>query len=139
MSFTGAKLALFLGAKLVVILRDDNPDIPFPAYWDLPGGGREGDETPKACALRETQEEIGLTLEEIDIVWAREYQTDAERTWFFAAHLPDSAIDEIRLGDEGQRWEMMAAEDYCAHPKAVPNFRVRLQEYLDAKSVEIWE
>ena len=57
MSFSGAKLALFLGADLLVIKRDDRPDIPYPGYWDLPGGGREGDETPQACALRETYEE----------------------------------------------------------------------------------
>ena len=56
MSFDGAKLALFLGKDLVVILRDDKPDIPYPAHWDLPGGGREGAETPEACALRETYE-----------------------------------------------------------------------------------
>ncbi|MBT8155058.1 NUDIX hydrolase [Epibacterium ulvae] len=139
MSFTGAKLALFLGQKLVVILRDDKPDIPFPAFWDLPGGGREGDESAKACALRETHEEIGLELEELDIVWAREYRGEAETSWFFAAHLPEDEISKIQLGDEGQRWEMMTPEDYCAHPKAVPNFKLRLQEYLDAKSVEIWD
>lgn len=139
MSFTGAKLALFLGQKLVVILRDDKPDIPFPAYWDLPGGGREGDESAKACALRETHEEIGLELEELDIVWWREYTSGAETTWFFAAHLPESRMSEVRLGDEGQCWQMMTPEEYCAHPKAVPNFKRRLQEYLDAKSVELWD
>lgn len=139
MSFTGAKLALFLGQKLVVILRDDTPDIPYPDYWDLPGGGREGEETPKACALRETQEELGIALEELDIVWSREYRTDSAVSWFFAAHLPEARMDEICLGDEGQRWEMWTPEAYVKHPKAVPNFRSRLQEYLDAKSVDIWD
>ena len=44
MVFSGAKLALFLGADLLVIRRDMRPDIPFPGHWDLPGGGREGEE-----------------------------------------------------------------------------------------------
>ncbi|WP_366141375.1 hypothetical protein [uncultured Shimia sp.] len=37
--FHGAKLALFVRSRLVTILRDDKPDIPWPAHWDLPGGG----------------------------------------------------------------------------------------------------
>ena len=60
MTFHGAKLALFLGADIVSILRDDIEQIPFPDYWDLPGGGREGSELPVECALRETHEEVGV-------------------------------------------------------------------------------
>jgi len=68
MSFSGAKLALFLGVDLLVILRDDRPDIPYPGHWDFPGGGREGQETPEACALRETREEVGLVLRPSELV-----------------------------------------------------------------------
>ncbi|WP_342667060.1 NUDIX domain-containing protein [Leisingera methylohalidivorans] len=52
--FSGVKLALFLGRDRLVILRDGAPDIPYPGYWDLPGGRREGRKSPEACALRET-------------------------------------------------------------------------------------
>ncbi|WP_323776898.1 hypothetical protein [Leisingera sp.] len=38
--FSGAKLTLFLGRDLLVILRDDAPDILYPGHWDLLGGGR---------------------------------------------------------------------------------------------------
>ena len=60
--FSGAKIALFMGDDLLVIKRDDKPDIPYPGHWDLPGGGREGDETPELCALREAREEAQLVL-----------------------------------------------------------------------------
>ena len=36
--FHGAKLALFVGDKLAVILRGDKPNIPSPNHWDMPGG-----------------------------------------------------------------------------------------------------
>ncbi len=138
MEFRGAKLAVFLGQKLLVILRDDKPDIPFPAHWDLPGGGREGTETPQQCALRETEEEVGLKLEEIDILWSRAYTCETHTAWFFVTRLPADMEAEIRFGDEGQRWALMDPEDYCNHPMAVPDFRSRLRDYLDEKSVEIW-
>ena len=56
MAFEGAKIALYLGDRLVVIQRDDRPDIPFPGFWDLPGGGREAGETPFECVRRECGE-----------------------------------------------------------------------------------
>ena len=50
--FQGCKIALFCGDKLLVILRDDKENIPWPNMWELPGGGREGDESPFDCAAR---------------------------------------------------------------------------------------
>ena len=51
--FIGAKLALFLGDHLVIILRDNIPNIPWPGRLDLPGGAREGNESPKpACCAK---------------------------------------------------------------------------------------
>ncbi|MDE4173907.1 NUDIX hydrolase [Phaeobacter sp. PT47_59] len=130
MSFSGAKLALFLGSQIVVILRDDKPDIPYPGHWDLPGGGREGHETPEDCALRETEEEIGLRLGPRDLSWARHYQRPRGRVWFFVSHQPVALASAIRLGSEGQRWALMAPQDYCAHPLAVPHFTTQLAQYL---------
>lgn len=128
--FAGSKLALFLGSDLLVILRDDKPDIPWPGYWDLPGGGREGEETPIDCALRETQEEVGLSLAPEDVTWGTSYLRPNGRVWFFAAHLPALRVDQVRLGDEGQEWRLMAPRDYCAHPLAVPHFAEQLSHYL---------
>ncbi|MBY6066558.1 NUDIX hydrolase [Leisingera aquaemixtae] len=133
--FAGAKLAVFLGQDLLVIQRDDKPDIPYPGHWDLPGGGREGLESPEDCALRETQEEVGLVLKPDVLIWSRAYQRPHGRVWFFAAHLPAAAAGEIRFGNEGQGWALMAPEAYCTHQLAVPHFADRLREYLMARPV----
>ena len=87
MSFSGAKLALFLGSDLLVIKRDDKPDIPYPGYWDLPGGGREADESPEDCALRETFEEVSLTIPKTELSWSKSYQRARGRVWFFVRKL----------------------------------------------------
>ncbi|ANP36867.1 MULTISPECIES: NUDIX hydrolase [Rhodobacterales] len=130
MTFSGAKLALFLGQKIVVILRDDKPDIPYPGHWDLPGGGREQEESPEVCALRETEEEIGLQLAPSDLVWSRRYSRPRGYVWFFVSHQPAGLVSDIRLGSEGQRWALMDPREYCEHPLAVPHFAEQLSGYL---------
>lgn len=130
MEFSGAKLALFLGDDLLVIRRDDRPDIPWPDHWDLPGGGREGDESPQECALRETWEEVGLSLRPDDIVWSNSYRRPHGIVWFFAAHRPAGLSHLIRFGSEGQCWQLMPPVEYCDHPMAVPHFASQLRLYL---------
>jgi len=127
----GAKLALFLGDELVVIERDATPGLLWAGYWDLPGGGREGDETPLECVLRETREEIGLALDPKLISWGRCYSTSSgDRSWFFLARAPRALADEIIFGDEGQGWALWSAERFLAHDMAVPQFKPRLRDAL---------
>lgn len=130
--FSGAKLALFLGNDLLVIQRDDKPDIPYPGHWDLPGGGREGRESPEACALRETSEEVGLRLSASALSWSCAYLRPRGWVWMFASHQPAALAQEVRLGDEGQSWALMSPQNYCAHPLAVPHFAEQLRAYLAA-------
>jgi len=128
--FQGAKLALFVGKHLVTILRDDRPDIPWPAHWDLPGGGREGTETGVECVLRETHEELSLLIPDTALTWGRLYERKRLNFWFFAAQLPEAAATEIQLGTEGRRYELIDPRDYLTRDKAIPQFQERLGHYL---------
>ncbi|MEM9854622.1 MAG: NUDIX hydrolase [Pseudomonadota bacterium] len=129
--FIGAKVALFLGERLAVILRDEDRDIPWPGWWDFPGGGREGAETPEDVALRETLEELGIALKRSDFVWKRRAMTSTgQPTFFFVARLPAQAARRVRFGDEGQRWELWTPSEFFAHPRAIPHFKERLAAYL---------
>jgi 8-oxo-dGTP diphosphatase len=130
MPFHGAKLALYLGNKLVVILRDIREDIPFPGHWDLPGGGREGDELPLQCALRETKEELGLDVSPGFVTWGQSFLEGERRKWFFVAGLPEIAVRDIVFGDEGLGWQLMDEVAFLRHPRAVPQFQSRLEVYI---------
>lgn len=133
--FSGAKIAVLSDGKLLIYQRDDKPTIPWPALWDLPGGGREGEETPVQCALRETHEEFGLTLDPAAIVWTRVYPGQGLNgldTWFFVAQVPSVIFSQVAFGDEGQRWEVSTVEDFLARTDAIVHLQQRLREFLSA-------
>ena len=127
--FVGCKAALFCDDALLTYLRDDKPGLPWAAKWDLPGGGREGGETPEACLLREVHEEFGLILAADRLLWRRRWPSmlDASRSsYFFAGRITAVEIAAIRFGDEGQYWQMMRVADYLAHPHGIPELQRRV-------------
>lgn len=134
--FIGAKIALVCRAQLVAYRRDDIPAIPWPGLWDLPGGGREGAETPAECALREVEEEFGLALAPERVRWCRRYpgMLDPERwSYFLAAEISPAEVAAIRFGEEGQYWQMMSIEDFLALPDAISHLQQRLSDYLSGR------
>lgn len=131
--FGGAKLALYLGSRLAVILRDATPGLIFADHWDLPGGGREGEETPQECALRECHEELGLVVPASAICWGRAFREEAVAKWFFVAKMPEAAIDDVVFGDEGQAWDLMEEREFLNHEKAVPAFQDRLALWVSER------
>jgi 8-oxo-dGTP diphosphatase len=127
--FSGTKIALLHGEQTLVYLRDDKPWIPFPGMWDLPGGGREGDEDPVACVLREVSEEFGITLAAGDVkLLQRHASTRGGLDGYFCVGQIDAThIASIQFGDEGQRWQLMPIAQFVSHPNAVPHLKSRLK------------
>ena len=135
--FVGCKAAFFCGSEVLTYLRDEKPGLPWPALWDLPGGGREAGESPEACLLRELREEFGLSLPPDRLLWHRSFpaMTDASRSsYFFAGRISADDIAAIRFGDEGQYWQMMDRATFCAHPQGIPTLQDRAAEAWAALS-----
>ncbi len=134
--FHGCKVALFQDDKILVFLRDDLPEIESPGMWDLPGGGREGLESPEQCVLRELQEEFGLRFGEERLTYKRQYfrEYQGRTAYFFAGQISQAEIDAIEFGDEGQYWKLMKIESYLVDPKSVPRHVQRLKHYLEAEA-----
>lgn len=135
MDFVGAKAALICGGAILCCLRDDHPGLRYPAWWDLPGGGREGGESPADCLLRELDEEFGLCLPPARLLWARAYpgMTDHRRTaWFFGGMLAPAEVQAIRFGTEGQSWRMMPLAEFLSHDRVIPAMRARVRDYVSS-------
>lgn len=133
--FSGSKIALFCGGKVIAYLRDDFAHIPFPGMWDLPGGAREGAETPVECALREVAEEFEIALSPDQVTWMRHYPGDgAAGHWFLVGEVTPEQVAAISFGSEGQAWRMMDPAAFVACETAVPPLRARLAAYLAARA-----
>ena len=86
-------------SKVLLLLRDDKPTIPYPNMWDVPGGHVDDGETPEQCIVREMKEEMDLTLEEFERLSVMEFTDRVEYTFWKRANLD---IEKIDL-QEGQR------------------------------------
>lgn len=133
MSFMGAKAAFVCEGAILTYLRDDTPGLRFANWWDLPGGGREGDESAEDCLLREMHEEFGLRLGRDRLIWARAFPgmiDHRQEAWFFGGHLRPAEIAAIRFGSEGQRWEMVPLPEFWTRDRVVPAMRARARAFL---------
>ena len=136
MEFSGCKIALICDDKLLTILRDDISTIPWPNMWEVPGGGREGEETPFECVQREVLEELGLKLEEADIVWAKDYQgmlNPDKTSIFMVGTITQEDFASIVFGDEGQAYQMMDVNQFLSDDKVIPQLQARVRDYLEDK------
>jgi 8-oxo-dGTP diphosphatase len=88
--------------QILLVLRDDLPDLPYANMWDVPGGHVEQNETPEECIVREIQEEMNLVIDEFKLFSVSNFTDRVEYTFWTRA---DFDINDIELA-EGQkiRW-----------------------------------
>ena len=132
--FTGCKIALFCDDRILTILRDDKSNIPWPNTWELPGGGREGDESSFECAAREVYEELGIHLTEDCLLWSKVYPSmlfEGKESVFLVGKLAQEQFDSIVFGDEGQGYKLMNIDEFLGSDKVVPQLQDRVRDYLE--------
>ena len=132
--FTGCKIALICEGQILTILRDDKETIPYPNMWDLPGGGREGNETPFECVAREVYEELSIQLSKEDIIWSWIYPSmldENKKSVFLVGQLTQEQFDSIVFGDEGQGYKLVSLEEFLTSDQVVPQLQERVRDYLE--------
>ena len=93
--------------QILLFLRDNIPDIPYPNMWDVPGGHVERLENPEKCIVREMKEEMNLTLDDFELFSKIEFEDRIEYTFWVRA---DFDIDEIEL-TEGQKLKWFTKDE----------------------------
>ena len=132
--FTGCKIALICDGQILTILRDDKEDIPWPNMWELPGGGREGNETPFECVAREVYEELSIQLSKEEVIWSGIYPSmldENKKSVFLVGKLTQEQFESIIFGDEGQGYKLVSFEEFLTSDRVVPQLQERVRDYVE--------
>jgi 8-oxo-dGTP diphosphatase len=95
------------------VLRDDNPNIPFPNCWNTPGGGIDEGEHHDAAVRRELREEICVEPSTVLYKGTTTY-ADGSVVHRYVVLLTDDERAAVRLGDEGQRLDWFSYDEVLA-------------------------
>jgi len=123
----GTAVLLFNAKGELLILKPDYKD-----GWLVPGGATDDNESPLHCAIRETREEIGLDIIELQLVGIyygskKGVFTDSLKFIFSGGTLTDNQISQIKLQtDELKEYVFTSPE------KAIPILSPSLQKSIPA-------
>ena len=96
----GVKIILINPKKEILLLhRDNNPNIAVPNKWSFVGGALEEGETPEEAIIRETKEEIDYDVKDISLF--KEYDDPGIKIYVFVGII-DKEISKLTLteGDD---------------------------------------
>ncbi len=117
--------------KLLLMLRDNNPEIKDPNKWGLIGGVGEKDETPEQTLLREFEEETCVRPNTYN------YIMNFGDKHLFSVSLTDEEVSQLRIGNEGQKLGFFSLDELFQIPVAgkfgqgLEKYRTLLSQYID--------
>lgn len=132
--FHGVKGLVFIGDKIVVFRRDTKTD-NFPLMIDLPGGGREANESAFETFKREVNEEFGITIRKTDVVFSKKYQSvlnPSKEAYFIVTKPLDIKENDIIFGDEGTEFLLMSPQDFVNSNEGVKRQQDKVAHYLNS-------
>lgn len=123
----GTAILFFNGKEELLILKPDYKD-----GWLVPGGSADENESPLHCAIRETKEEIGLDIQELQLIGVyyapkKGVYTDSLKFLFYGGVLTENQISQIKL--EVEELETFA---FVLSEKALPLLSQSLQKSVPA-------
>ena len=133
LDFIGTMGIVYIGKEMLVYRRDGKAP-SWPLCVGLPGGGREGEETPFETLAREVKEEFNLNIKEKDIVYSRKYDSvekPGKFAYFMVAKSKDLLEKDIVFGNEGLYYFLMDPAEYSSLEDAVAPFKARINSYLE--------
>lgn len=93
--------------RVLLQLRDDKPEIPYPNTWVIPGGHAEDGESPEKCIRREIKEEMGIWIRKIYFFVMTRFPNKTDYTFFTYREVDITKIDLM----EGQRLRWFSEEE----------------------------
>ncbi len=106
---SGTKGIVSYKGKILLILRDNKPNIPYPNTWEFVGGAQDGDETLEQTGLRELYEELGIKPSNYVFLGTENFS--GRLAGRFISILNDNEYRQIHLGSEGQKYAFYTLQE----------------------------
>ncbi len=130
--FSGAKGLVFIDDKILAYRRDAKTKVS-PGCIDLPGGGREGNESPFETFEREVREEFGIQITQEQIIASFNQDSlihPGTQSFFLVAKTSGIQARDIVFGDEGIEWMLLSPEEFIDRIDGIERQQKRVQKYL---------
>lgn len=131
--FNGSKGLLYIGDKILTYRRDEKTNNA-PLCIDLPGGGREENESPFDTFQREVKEEFGISIQKEDMYYSSTHKSviDPNAISFFMIAKPDNIKEtDIVFGNEGVEYILMTVDEFIKRQDGIERQQNRVREYLE--------
>lgn len=127
MNFGAGIILINSNNEVLLLLRDDKNEIPYPNMWDIPGGKIEDGETPDVTIKRELSEELGLdSLPDLKLF--KIYISDDLTDFIFWKRI-NLNPDEILL-TEGQKLKYFTFQE-IKRTKLAFNYNKVIEEFFE--------
>lgn len=126
---SGTKGVVAYDRKILLILRDNKPDIPYPNTWELVGGAKEEKESLEEAGIREVEEELGIRPKHYVFIGSDIYLDRIGGR--FICLLSKDEFERIKLGVEGKEYQMFSIDEAINLPMA-PNLKTFLLDNIQA-------
>ncbi|QLG69657.1 MAG: Nudix hydrolase family protein [Candidatus Woesebacteria bacterium] len=113
---------VFFRGKILLIKRDNKPNIPHPDMWSIPGGQVEKGESFDEALKRELQEEIGIIPKRYKLLGFLKVKTDKVKRAIYLIKISREEFKKAKLGNEGQEMKWFRPDE-IKDLNAVPQVR----------------
>lgn len=127
MKFGAGIILINSNNEVLLLLRDNKPDIPYPDYWDIPGGNIEEGETPEITIRREMYEELGINLL-FDFHLFKIYKSDNLTDFIFWKRVNLDPTEIILT--EGQKLKYFSLDE-IKNTKLAFNYNKVIEEFFE--------
>jgi mutator protein MutT len=84
--------------QFLLLKRKSKKDMTFSGLWSFPGGGAEKGEDPEAAVRRESMEETGIKISEIEQIHTKDKEN--KRIYYFKCLKYSGAVEKEKVMDE---------------------------------------